>query len=434
MNDHWKRWEGQVVNGGIPLLRFLGGSEHSGVFLADKSAGGKPQTAVKFIPAASVDANVRLRQWKAAAELDHPNVIRIFESGRCEMEGAAFLYVVTEYAEEDLSQIIPQRPLTEGETWQVLDAVLKGLAYVHAKGLVHGRVKPSNILAIGDVVKISSDSLSAAGEPKRQVEKSAYDAPEAATGRLGPPADVWPLGVTLVEALTQRLPVLDTAQGQMILPAGIPEPFAEIAGRCLVDPGRRWTVAEIAARLRSVEAVRLQAGREEAVSSPAGEQKKPSKWIYAVALAAVVVVGAVLMLKPKTPGSSTETRTGVSAPHSGSASDTRTGVSAPPQEAEPGGDVLRRVMPRVSPGAQNTIRGTIRIVAKVDVDTTGNVTEARLQLAGPSKYFARLALEAARDWEFKPVLANGQAVASEWVVRFGLSRHGIEGSAERTRP
>jgi TonB family protein len=91
-------------------------------------------------------------------------------------------------------------------------------------------------------------------------------------------------------------------------------------------------------------------------------------------------------------------------------------------------------MPRLSPGAQNTIRGTIRIVVKVDVDATGNVTQARLQTAGPSKYFARLALDAARGWKFKPVLANGQAVASEWAVRFGLSRHGIEGSAERTRP
>jgi TonB family protein len=109
-------------------------------------------------------------------------------------------------------------------------------------------------------------------------------------------------------------------------------------------------------------------------------------------------------------------------------------MPAPHEEAESGGDVVRRVMPRVSPGAQNTIRGTIRIVVKADVDATGNVTQARLQTAGPSKYFARVALEAARDWKFKPAQANGQAVASEWVVRFGFSRRGTEGAAKRTAP
>jgi TonB family protein len=226
----------------------------------------------------------------------------------------------------------------------------------------------------------------------------------------------------------------------------MPEPFGEIASGCLqVDPGQRWTVAEIAARLESAQGEAgspqarqnepaAQAGSEEANVSVIGDQKKSAKWAYALALAALVVVAAVLLLKPKTPGSSTETQTGMSAPHSDSSSETRTGVSAPREEAQSGGDVLRRVMPRVSPGAQNTIRGTIRIVVKVDVDAAGNVTQARLKTAGPSQYFARLALEAARDWKFKPVPGNDQGVASEWVVRFGLSRRGIEGSAERTRP
>jgi TonB family protein len=448
MSDHWKRWEGQVVKGEIPLVRFLGGSEHSAVFLTDKGAGGNAQTAVKFVAAASVDANDQLRQWKAAADLDHPNVIRIFESGRCELGGTDFLYVLMEYAEEDLSQILPQRALVDGETRQLLDAVLKGLAYVHTKGLVHGRLKPSNILATGDVVKISSDSLGAAGEAKgRQREKSVYDAPEAASGQFGPSADVWSLGVTVVETITQHLPVLDAAYGRPpALPDGIPQPFGEIVENCLqVDPGRRWTVAEIVDRLgpgtaeapgpqaRQSEPA-AQAGRKAATipSSAAGDQKKSAKWPYVLALAAVVVVGAVLVVKPKTPGS-TETRTGVSVPHQEASAAKDRGEEAS-AKAESGGDVVRRAMPRVSPGAQNTIRGTIRIVVKADVDATGNVTQARLQTAGPSKYFARLALEAAHDWKFKPAQSNGQAVASEWLVRFGLSRHGIEGEAERTRP
>ena len=448
MSDSWKQWESQVVNGRFTLLRFLGESERSGVFLVDKSEGGKSQTVVELVAAASVDANDQLRQWKAAADLDHPNVIRVFESGRCELGGVDFLYVQTEYAEEDLSQILPQRTLTEGETRQVLDAVLKGLAYIHGKGLVHGRVKPSNILAAGDVVKMSSDSLRAVGEVARQRgEKSVYDAPETGTGPLGPSADVWSLGVTLAEVLTQRMPVLESAQGrEWTLPTGMPEPFQEIARHCLqVDPGNRWTVAQIAARLetgkeeaRSPQALQnkpaAKGGREAATAlSAAGDQKTPAKWPYALAFVAVVVA-AILMLRPKTPPvPSSGAQTEVSALHQEASAGEDHGEE-PPAKAERGGDIVRRVMPQVSSGARRTITGTIRVLVKVDVDAAGNVAKARLQTAGPSQYFARLALEAARDWKFKPLMANGQAVASEWVVRFGFSRRGTESSAHRTAP
>lgn len=447
MNDSWKQWEGQVVDGKYSLRRFLGGSERGGVFLVDQSAEGQPQTAVKLVPAASVNANERLRQWKAAADLDHPNVIRVFEAGRCEVGGTDFLYVLSEYAEEDLSQIVPQRALTDGETRQVLDAVLKGLAYIHGKRLVHGRVKPSNILAAGDVVKISSDSVRGAGEAERQQgEKNVYDAPEAATGRLEPPADVWSLGVMLVEGLTQRLPVLDSASGrELTLPAEIPEPFQEIARNCLqIDSGSRWTVGQIAARLEAGAAKtrRTEAQRSEPVAQPSKaaipatsqrDEKKFAKWPYALALAALVVVGAILMLKPKPPGASSEARPGVSAPQpeAGDVKDHREVASV---NAETGGDVVRRVIPNVSAGARNTVTGMIRVLVKVNVDAAGNVTQAELTSPGPSKYFARISLEAARDWKFKPALANGRAVASEWVLRFGFSRRATEGSAKRTSP
>jgi TonB family protein len=449
MNDSWKQWEGQVVDGKFPLQRFLGGSEHGGVFLVDEGAGGKSQTAIKLVPAATVDANEQLRQWKAATELDHPNVIRVLGAGRCEVGGTDFLYVLTECAEEDLSQILPERALSDGEARQVLDAVLKGLVYIHGKGLVHGRVKPSNILAAGDVVKISSDSVRAAGEAQRQpVGKTVYGAPEIASGQLGPPADVWSLGVTLVEGLTQRLPVLDSEQGrELTLPADIPQPFQEIAQHCLqIDPGSRWTVGQIAAWLETWEAEArqpqtqqskpaAQAGREAVAPdlSAAGDRKKSAKWPYALALGAVVVVAAILMLKPKPPISSTETRTGISAPHEAPSAPKDRGEEAS-TNAETGGEVVQRVMPRVSAGAQNTITGIIRVLVKVDVDAAGNITQARLQSPGPSKYFARVALEAARDWKFTPVLANGQPVASEWLLRFGFSRRGIDGSAKRTAP
>jgi len=464
MNESWNRWEGQLANGKFPLLRFLGGSERGGVFLVDRSAGGKPQTAIKFVPTASVDANDQLRQWDVAANLAHPNVIRAFESGRCEMGGTEFLYVLTEYAEEDLSQILPQRALTAEETRQVLDAVLKGLAYIHGKGLVHGRIKPSNILAAGDVVKLSSDALRSGGDGKRQqVPKSVYDAPETASGQIEPAGDVWSLGVTLAEVLTQKLPVVDRAQGkQLTLPAGIPEPFQEIVRGCLqIDPSKRWTLEESKDRLEGRAAASrpqtAQAQREEGTpSSPeGGESKKSAKWPYAVAIVAVVVIAALILKpKPQTPVVSPESRTGMSAPHEEVPAGSRaTEAASSSAQVEPeetlsdqdsndemltkGGTrngVAARVMPRVSPGARHTITGKIRVLVKVDVDAAGNVTQARLQSAGPSKYFARLALEAARGWKFRPVMANGRAVPSEWVVQFYFSRRGTKGSAQRTAP
>src|SRR6266568_2726377 len=66
------------------------------------------------------------------------------------------------------------------------------------------------------------------------------------------------------------------------------------------------------------------------------------------------------------------------------------------------GAVLQQVLPRVSPSARNTIEGKIRVLVRVEVDPSGNVTDAKLVSAGPSKYFARLALESARDWKFTP--------------------------------
>jgi TonB family protein len=98
------------------------------------------------------------------------------------------------------------------------------------------------------------------------------------------------------------------------------------------------------------------------------------------------------------------------------------------------GAVLQQVLPRVSPSARNTIEGKIRVVVRVEVDPSGNVTDAKLVSAGPSKYFARLALESARGWKFTPAQVRGQAVASQWVLRFGFRRTDTEVLPTQTDP
>jgi outer membrane biosynthesis protein TonB len=54
----------------------------------------------------------------------------------------------------------------------------------------------------------------------------------------------------------------------------------------------------------------------------------------------------------------------------------------------------------------------------VAVDPSGSVTGATLDSPGPSKYFADLALQAARHWKFRRTKIDGQNVASEWILRF----------------
>jgi TonB family protein len=270
MSESWKQWEGQIVDARFLLRRYLGGSEHSAVFLTER--GIPPQkVAIKFVQFDAPDAELQLFRWKHAAKLSHAHLLRIYESGRCHLGDFELLYVVMEYAEENLSQFLPQRPLTPAEARDVLTPTLQALAFLHGEGLVHGHVRPSNILAIEDQLKLSSDGISSADEhaeqsllpaaepqqPQQTVyaarlrHPSPYDPPEIAKGIVSPAGDIWSLGLTLVEALTQRLPATPAGVPQdPVVPDTLPAIFQDIARHCLHrDPQRRWTVVEIGARL-----------------------------------------------------------------------------------------------------------------------------------------------------------------------------------------
>ena len=68
----------------------------------------------------------------------------------------------------------------------------------------------------------------------------------------------------------------------------------------------------------------------------------------------------------------------------------------------------------------------MKVSVQVSVDASGNVSQAKLVFAGPSKYFADRAMAAARRWKFTPPQVDGQAAASEWVLRFQFGRTGTE--------
>jgi TonB family protein len=438
MSETWKQWEGRTVDGRFPLQSYLGGSDHSAVFLTfrQSAAGDSEKAAIKLI-AAPVDAEKQLLRWKLAGELNHPNLIRIFEAGHCDLEGTDLLYVVEEYAEENLAQILPERALTAEEARAMLPPVLRGLQFVHDKGFVHGRIHPANILAIGDQVKLSSDALAVPGETSRRGESaSPYDPPEGATGSFSTAGDVWQLGMTLVEVLTQRLPVGGTHAAEVppTVPAAVPEPFREIAGRCLqIDSAQRCTLAEITAKINDgLESAKAKSALPAPASAPAstiaGQRKESAKWPYWLGLAALVAVAFFLIVRerpssPPTDAQSTQASQSTAAEISHPATET----TNPDNRS----GVVRRVMPRVSPNALRTIQGRIKVRVNVEVDAAGNVGKATLESAGPSKYFSRVALEAARDWKFSPAQAGEQGVAREWKLQFAFSRSGTEVSAVR---
>ncbi len=451
MSENWKRWEGRTVDGRFPLQSYLGSSDHSAVFLTvtQPSGGDSEKAAIKLIPADAVDAKQQFSRWKAASELAHPNLIRIFEAGRCELDRTELLYVVMEYAEENLSQILPERTLTAEEARGMLPPILRVLQFLHDEGFVHGHIQPSNILAVADQVKLSSDALSMAGERRGSARAtSAYDPPEAATGTISTASDVWQLGMTLIEVLTQHLPVWD--RGRMSapgVPAAVPEPFREIARHCLqVDAGERWTVGEILHRVEAdrVEAVRRGSERVEpagpalrsalpdaqtkktaSATAIVAPRKASTKWPYWLGLAAVVAVVFFLIARPKTLGppaeeQSTQGERGAAEgpqPAQTSPGDTNTGTIS--YDSQNG--VVRQVMPQVSASARRTIQGTIKVRVKVDVDAAGNVAKTKLELSGPSKYFSRVALEAAREWKFVAARADEPALR-EWKLQFAFSR------------
>ena len=176
----------ELSKGLFPLRQYLGGTDHSVVFLTEFGEGGPQKAAIKLYPADPATADLQVSSWESAAQLFSRIPIYCDCSGRrrCRIDGNDLLYLVMEYAEEDLADILPQRALSSEETRDMLAPVLDALEYLHGKGFVHGDLKPANILATGDHLKLSSDAISRIGEAVCSGLRRAgvYDPPEAISG------------------------------------------------------------------------------------------------------------------------------------------------------------------------------------------------------------------------------------------------------------
>jgi TonB family protein len=471
MTEAWKHWEGQVLNGEFHLRQYLGASEHSAVFLTEHWERGLQKAAIKLIPADPGNAELQLSRWRLAGKLSHPHLIRLFQMGRCQLGNRELLYLVMEYGEVDLSQILPDRPLTPAEARDTLKPTLDALAYVHGKGFVHGHIKPANIMGVDDQLKLSSDGLCRMGESSGGLgTPGVYDPPEAASGTISPAGDVWSLGMTLVEALTQRPPVWErTGEGGPLLPQTLPAPFFDIARHCLCrDPQRRWTVAKIVARLQPASPVPpLRVPKQQMSARP---QMAFAKWPYIFPTVAVVLVLAAMLagtrllnrhpetqrapsipseqpsVQPKPEQGPVTRETGLSTQKTSKEKQSSSGTAPSPTSLRSGaggkiptgvlvqGEVLQEILPDVPQKARDTIRGTVRVSVRVAVDPGGSVVGATLDSPGPSEYFANLALQASRRWEFWPAEVDGRYVSSEWILRFEFKRTATEAFPVQAAP
>src|SRR6185295_9218502 len=200
------------------------------------------------------------REARLAASLDHPNIVRILETG--EHEGRPFYTM-------PLLEGAPLRgPLPPAEACRIMERVARAAAHAHARGVVHRDLKPDNILVCDGEPVVTDFGVARGPEDLRVTETGellgtpAYMAPEQARGDArgaGGKADVYSIGVMLYELLTGRLPhrgetFVELSASILNDPApeltGFDPALAALVRQCLAkEPGARPEAAELADRL-----------------------------------------------------------------------------------------------------------------------------------------------------------------------------------------
>jgi tRNA A-37 threonylcarbamoyl transferase component Bud32 len=250
-----------------------------------------------------------LREARAAARLNHPNVVGIHDVARVDDRP----WIVMEYVRSlSLMETIKKEgPLPVGRVAEIGLALLSALAASHRAGVLHRDVKPSNVLIAADGRVVLTDFGLAAFETGDQsvtrpgiiVGSPNYIAPERARDGVSTPAsDLWSLGATLYSAVEGRAPhgrstamatltALAIEEPDPTQRAGALQPVLE--GLLRKDPRTRMAAAEAERLLRRVAAGQDTVPHPHArvpVSAPAPAR---GRWRWAVATVVVGVLAAV---------------------------------------------------------------------------------------------------------------------------------------------
>jgi serine/threonine-protein kinase len=178
-----------------------------------------------------------LRESQLAAELDHPNVVTVYDAG--ETDGR--LWIAMQFIDgEDLSDRIDRTggPLALEDTLAILDQVAGALDAAHQLGLVHRDVKPSNVLLQGDHAYLTDFGLmrriEGGGDMTRDGEFMGtieWAAPEQINhGEVTGATDVYALGCVMFACLTARLPYEGDSPAQVLM-AHLQDPTPALADR-----------------------------------------------------------------------------------------------------------------------------------------------------------------------------------------------------------
>ena len=146
---------------------------------------------------------------RTLASLDHPNLVRVLDAGTD--NGEAFL-VLELLGGATVRELLGGGPLDSGRVVRIGSEATAALDYIHRRGIVHRDVKPSNLMLDGcDTLRLADFGIArliggAAITPSHQpIGTMPYIAPEQLeSGDVGPSADIYSLGLVLIECLTGR--------------------------------------------------------------------------------------------------------------------------------------------------------------------------------------------------------------------------------------
>jgi eukaryotic-like serine/threonine-protein kinase len=311
--------EGEVLDGRYRLERRIGSGGMADVWLAADAELDR-RVALKVLHANFARDREFVERFRreasAAAGLQHPNVVGVFDRGRV---GDTY-YIAMEFVDGPSLRDLIASGMQPHEAVEVTRQVLDAAEFAHQSGIVHRDLKPLNVLIDREGrTRVTDFGIARAGESEITQTGSVmgtaqYLSPEQAQGmEVTAAADIYSIGVMLFEMLTGRVPfegdnAVAIAMKQVseqppppsaINPAVSPSLDAVVLRALAKDPANRFaSAAEMRAALDAAEADPVggfRATERFGAVAPPEEEERNRKWLW-IALAALAVLLAALLI------------------------------------------------------------------------------------------------------------------------------------------